>query len=277
MKRLMKRLPFWLGFASIAVTFFRAGDYLANGVHMNWIGWFMAFVFSIAVFVSAYFTQVKLRVRHESYKRRRGLERFWIYVRNFWRKDYGRWIAFASLAFFTVVDLLFNEAEIIRTVANKEFVSSDASFLGYTGTQLEVINHFFALLVGAVPTFGALILGVLQGRADKMPVLERVGWFSQFLRAIWETLLRGIQANLADAFKVPHIILEKQEHRPQLLEKVEEGREIPVLAKKVRWEDLKVPDKEEISQMTVAQVLGKFPGISSKTVRNWKKRIEAGE
>jgi hypothetical protein len=172
---------------------------------------------------------------------------------------------------------LFNEAEIIHTVANKEFVTSDASFMGFTGMQLEYINHAFALLVGAVPTFGALILGVLQGRADKMPVLEKVGWFSKFFRAFWEILLRGFQVTLENTFKVPHVVVEKQENHLSLPENVEEGKIVPVKVRKVRWEDLKVPDKTEIAGMTPNQIISKFPGITEKTARNWKNRIKAGE
>ncbi len=242
----MKRMPLLLAVGFVLITFFRVSAFLFTGMRLGWLGFSFALALTLGVYVTAYF----IRFRET------------------------KWIAIAALAIFTSADLWFNEFEMVRSLSPEQLLGVSANFLGFNSESITWGLHLSALIYGALPTTCAVLLGVLQSRVEKVATLKVRGFWGQLWFAIGATFTKGIRANLESALGKENFAQLPSGNQGKSLPEPGDG---VINAGKVRWEDLKVADKEEIAQMTPRQVLARYGNISIRTARNWKTWIEQGK
>lgn len=242
----MKRLPAILAIGFILITFFRVAQFLQYGMKLGWLGVSFAFALTMGVYTSAYLTQFK-----ETRK-----------------------AAIFALIPLAIADLWFNNIEMVRSLASVTLINADANFLGLDAKQITTILHASAIVYGCAPTIFAALLGWLQADTEKVASLNKRGLISQILWASKATFTRGLRAQLEDWFGTSFVAqLPSGNSGKALLDAQSEIVDAP----KVRWEDLLAQDKDAIAQMTVRQLMAKYPAISRRTANNWKSWVASGK
>lgn len=237
----MRKSPQLLALFLILITFFRVSGFLAHGIMLGAIGYAFAIAITAGVFVSGYFTGFK---------------------------ETKTWGIILLIA-FGVTDLFFNELEMIRTLAPETLIGNGSNFLGFNADALTKAMHIAAVAYGALPTLLAGGLGVLQGEADKVASLNKRSIVAQIWYATKATLLKGLNATLAERFGQEYFAPLHQSNSSNLLP---DGQETPVAPTKVRWEDLLATDKDAVATLPARQLMARY-GISKRTVSNWKQRV----
>lgn len=245
----MKRVPALLAIGFVLITFFRVSAFLQHGMQLGVLGISFAIALTAAVYASAYFTQ---------FKESKG------------------W-AIVSLVVFGILDLWFNELEMIRSLSPEQLVVEGSSFLAFDAKTIENLLHISALIYGVAPTICAALLGLLQGSVEKVASLNKRGFFATILVATKATLQKGIKATLEDWFGKEHFAqLSSGKSGNMLPVSDDEVIDADALPEKVRWEDLLAGDKSVIAGMSTRQIVAKWK-VSDRTARNWKTRVVAGE
>lgn len=249
----MRKAPQFLALFLIVITFVRVSQFLAYGIKLGWLGFAFAVAVTFGVYVAGFFSSVK------------GLSLT------------GRITAICLLAAFGATDLLFNTLEMVRTLAPETLIGNGSNFLYLRADALTSIMHVAALVYGILPTLLAGGLGLLQGQAEKLASLNRRSWIAAFFKAISATLQKGIVANLEEHY---HISAYRQIQGGNGGNRLPVGDDIAIDAEelgKIRWEDLTSADKSAIAAMSSRQIMARYRGISERTARGWKQRIEKGE
>lgn len=244
----MKKAPAILAVGFILITFFRVSVFLSEGMKLGWLGISFAIALTAGVYVSAYFTQFKET----------------------------KLAAFAALVPFAVADLWFNEMEMIRALSPETLIAAQANFLNFSADSITRGLHISAVVYGALPTVFAALLGWLQADAEKVASLNKKGWIAQLWAANVALWKREIQATAVKTFGNQRFAeLKSGNEGNQPLLSVDESV-VSVDAGKIRWEDLKVADKEEIAAFNTRQIQSKWQ-VSPRTARNWKKWVGQGK
>jgi hypothetical protein len=227
----MKRLPVLLAGFFIALTLFRIAILVSVGFRQGWQGWFFSIGLAIGTFTSWYF------LRHRS-----------TIVP-----------AILGILLFTIVDLLFNEMEIIRTLSPATLVLPNSNYLGINSNILEYGMQILALILGALPTFAAGVLGWMQAGA------ENIDW----------------NAPNQSEWSFGAAIMAKLNHNPAQeppLPQIEEIEAMPMLTQPAtkRWDDLTADEKMELAANTPLWAAAHFH-LKPRTARYWVKWARAGK
>lgn len=243
----MKKAPVLLAIGFVLITFFRVKQFLDEGLDLGWLGISFAIALTCAVYSAAYFTQFK---------------------------ETKNW-AIVSLVVFGALDLWFNELEMIRSLSPEKLIVEGSAFLALNSTQITSAMHISALIYGVAPTLCSALLGFLQGDVEKVASLNKRGWIAQLWAANVALWKREIQATAAKRFGSRGFAELGYGNSGNLLPDAEDADVITANAGKIRWEDLKVADKEEIAAFNTRQIVAKWQ-VSPRTARNWKSRVESG-
>jgi len=150
----MRKLPTILAAGFIAITLVRVARFADEQMKAGFLGWLFAAFLGAAVFGSAYFTRVSVDGKTGEQL----------------RSKRAKSIAWVSLILFIFVDGLFNLAEVLRTV----LIGTDK------------FQNFTTVIYGIFRMLAAGILGVLQGRVDRLPALPKKNnvWLAIKKRAV---------------------------------------------------------------------------------------------
>lgn len=234
----MRNLPKLLAFAFIAVTLSRVALLISVGFKADWQGWAFAVGLAIGVYLSTYFIRYK--------------ETFWP--------------AISATVFFVIVDLWFNEVEIVRTLSASDMIAPSANFLSMNAEYLRGMMQVSALIYGAFPTIAAALLGWLQAWAEKVATLKP--------RAFFPHIQLAIMAKVDSMFPVTTETRRiSGNNQPLLPETVENA---PYRQNAVRWENLTTADRAEIAGMLPMQIISRYGG-SDRRARMWKQWAREGK
>lgn len=132
----MRKSPTILAMVFILITLVRVAEFSDTRMKAGWLGWLFSIALGAGVYFFAWFTR-------DHISKAEGTDRRSLIVQ--------RW-AWGALAFFVVVDGIFNGAEVWLSVQ--------------PAGALMVIT---TLIYGVFPTLAAAALGALQGHVDKLP------------------------------------------------------------------------------------------------------------
>lgn len=237
----MKNAPSRLATFLIFITIARVAFFLANGLHLGWMGWAFAVGLGAGVYVSAYY-----------FGKAAG-----------WNKIVG----FLGLILFGGGDLWFNEMEVIRILSAKDLIVDSANFMNYSADDLRWAMQYSAIFFGAFPTLGAGLLGWMQSVAEGIPDFQKPTLYARI-----ETALGRMVTSWAGGFAV------KLEKRANIA--VQDGEIMPLLdgqAKLVRrWKSLTAEDIARIPLLNREEVTIQY-GVSDGAAGDWHRKIKAGE
>ena len=241
----MRRAPQYLTYFFIVISVQRVAEYIASSLHVAWMGWPFAFGIAFGVYVGMWY-------RGEAQTEKAARNAAWMFI---------------------LVDLVFNEFELISELSATQLVPPTSNFLGIGQAYLTYGMQISALLFGAIPTLAIAFLGRLQNAADgywkgKITNVQRVKnsltkMFSEFTGAIaikFEGYASGFIKNAqSQGTSVP----------------VVDGQVVTPATPK-RWKQLTADDVSYISANGRGQVMAHF-GISDGAAGNWKADIAAGK
>jgi len=119
----------------ISITLARVAALADVGFRAGWLGWIFSIGLGIGVFTSAYYMRVSA-VSKDGTEMKRSRD--------------ARIASMVSLAFFVIVDGIFNVIEVLRSLTDQRLL-------------------FAAWVYGVFPTVAAGLLGILQGYLDRLP------------------------------------------------------------------------------------------------------------
>ena len=240
----MRKAPQYLTYFFIVISVKRVADYIANSLSVPYMGWPFAIGIAFGIYVGMYY-------QGEPVTQRAARQTAWMFV---------------------LVDLVFNEFEIINSLSAAQLVANDSNFLGIGHVWLTYGNQASAVLFGAIPTLAVAFLGRLQNAADQhwkgRPTnSQRIG------NAITRSLanITGAIAVRVEAFAYKD---GKSATPTSYSMPVVDGRVIgPATPKK--WKQLTADDVAYISTNGRGQIARQY-GISDGAAGNWKRDILAG-
>lgn len=245
----MRKTPQFLAFLFILITIGRVAAFIEFGLHVGWTAKIFAVALAVGVYVTAYFLRYKET----------------------------RIPAGIGLAFFTIMDLWFNEFELIRVLSAVSMVAPESNFMNWDAEKLHFALQVSALAFGAFPTIAAGVLGWLQAGADRVATLKTRRINLPFAVAFAAKIQSWIPET-TDTVKIT---------RPGGNQGAEsaviDGTEIsaPQLpSRSSRWERLTENDKADIAANSVFWIIQKY-GFSGKgaprKARMWKQWVREGK
>lgn len=244
-----------LSFFFIAITAGRVALYISQGLHVGPAGWLFSIGIAWAVFES--FRWISYSDTDKS--------------GNQTANWHVRAPAIASGLFFIVIDLIFNEGEIVRSLAPQDLVPPESNFIGFERDAIRAAMQVSALLFGAVPTLAVALLGWLQGAIDgNVPIPAT--WHSRIARAIGQA-----GAKLADKVASQFELVLATRFGLQVGAKKESrgsGNSADDVTPK-KWAELNAEDIKYIESHSRGQVAYKF-AVSDGSAGNWKRDVRDG-
>ena len=134
----MRKAPQFLSYFFIVISVQRVAAYIANALHVQYMGWPFAFGIAFGIYTGMYYEGTEVA-------KKAGKSAAWMFI---------------------IVDLIFNEFELIRELSSKVLISPESNFLGIGNDGLAVMIQITAILFGAIPTLAIGFLGNLQNKAD---------------------------------------------------------------------------------------------------------------
>ena len=241
----MRKSPQFFALFFIIITVGRVAAFISLGLHIGVMGWAFAIGLTACVFITAYFARYKET----------------------------RWAGGVGLVFFLLIDLWFNEFELIRTLSTKQLVPPVANFMNIPQQDLQFAMQFSALVFGAFPTIAAALLGWLQSGADRVAVLKSRRVLPPFMLA-FAARFQSWFPEQADRVKISN-----PNYRDGSENEVIEGTEIAAKqlpGKAVRWDVLTASDKAQIAGMLPLQIISRYGG-SERRARMWKQWAREGK
>lgn len=241
----MRRAPQYLTYFFIVISVQRVAEYIANSLHVSWMGWPFAFGIAFGVYVGMWY-------RGEPQTEKAARSAAWMFI---------------------IVDLVFNEFELISELSAKQLVPPTSNFLGIGAEWLTYGMQLSAILFGAIPTLAVAFLGRLQNSADsywkgKITNVQRVG--NAFTRML-------AHVTGAIAFRVEGFAMKfgNNAHSQGTPVPQGDGQEFSSANPK-RWKQLTAEDVQFISANGRAAIMARF-GISDGAAGNWKANIAKGD
>jgi hypothetical protein len=153
----VRKLPTIVAGAFLAIQLQRVADFVGHGLGAGpFLGWAFAIGIAAAVFTSAYWTRQSITRKDEKEDK---------------RDVQAQVTAWCSLIVFVSLDGTFNLAETLRVLVDQTL-------------------RLPAIIYGVSPTVAAAILGMLQGRIDRLPVAPRKSRTGSVLDAISAAIVR---------------------------------------------------------------------------------------
>lgn len=242
---MIRKAPQYLTYFFILISVKRAADYIAISLNSPYMGWPFAIGIAFGIYVG-----------------------MWYQGDESTRKA-GRWVAWT----FIIVDLIFNEFDIINNLSTAQLATNESNFLGIGQKWLTYGNQATALLFGAVPTLAVAFLGRLQNAADQY-------WKGKLTNGqrIWNAASKALQ-NATGAVAVRFEAFAYKDGKPASSPShpvpTVDGQVI-VTATPKKWKQLTADDVAFISVNGRGQIAKQY-GISDGAAGNWKRDILAGK
>jgi hypothetical protein len=231
----MKKFPQVLAFLFVVITVGRVASFMRDGLHIGFVSYFFAVGVAVGVYVSAFYLRFKQTKKQ----------------------------AFISLVFFMLIDLWFNEFELIRVLSSVEMVSTESNFLGFNQSQITNGLHVSALVFGAFPTVAGALLGWLQSGAERVTISRHDGNFIFALPSIAE-ISKGLFDTVSETSKLLPA------------PKTQQAEKYNSSVSGLRWNRLTKKQKEVIAKNEPLQISGIFK-VSARRARMWKQKILNGQ
>lgn len=135
----MRKAPQYLTYFFIVIAVQRVAKYIADALHVSVMGWPFALGIAFGIYVGMYYQGTEKA-------KKAGKQAAWMFI---------------------IVDLIFNEFELIRELSAVQLVAPESNFLGMSQVQLEKGMQITAIIFGALPTLAIGFLGNLQSKADE--------------------------------------------------------------------------------------------------------------
>lgn len=222
----------------IAITITRVAMFVAMGLKIGWMGWAFALGLGYGVYLFAY----ALRLRGTL------------------------WPAMIGVIAFMMVDLFFNEMELIRMLSAENFVAKDSHFLGYKADELRNLMQVGALIFGAFPTIAAGLLGWLQASMERVQVLRTRSWTGKIGLGIMATFNKYFPEIEDKGHSLPQVSASAS--GKMLTDGGNTGGK--------RWEEISAEDKANLPRLSAGQIVARYGG-SPRRARMWKQWIKDGK
>lgn len=242
---MIRKAPQYLTYFFILISVKRAADYIAISLNSPYMGWPFAFGIALGIYVGMW------------------------YQGDGATKKEGRTVAWT----FIIVDLIFNEFDIINNLSTAQLVSNQSNFLGIGQEWLRYGNQATALLFGAVPTLAVAFLGRLQAAADQY-------WKGKITNS--QRIVNALSKQLANAtggiaFWMEGFAFKGAKGASQSSHPVPAGDgQVIITATPKKWKQLTAEDVAFISVNGRGQIANRY-GISDGAAGNWKRDILAGK
>lgn len=241
----MRKAPQYLTYFFIVISVQRVAVYLAESLHVSWLGWPFALGIAFGIYVGMYY-------QGEAITERYARQTAWMFI---------------------IVDLVYNEFEIINQLSAAELVTPDSNFLGIGHEWLTYGIQASAVLFGAIPTLAVAFLGRLQNAADqhwkgKLTNTQRI------MNALTKSL-SNVTGAIAIRFEAFAFGGSKGASQPSHGVPADDGQVI-ITATPKKWKQLTADDVAFISVNGRGQIANRY-GISDGAAGNWKRDILAGK
>lgn len=241
----MRRAPQYLTYFFIVISVQRVAEYIANSLHVSWMGWPFALGIALGIYVAMWY-------RGEAVTEKAARQTAWMFI---------------------IVDLIFNEFELINKLSSAQMVANDSNFLGIGHQWLTYGNQASALLFGAIPTLAVAFLGRLQNSADqhwkgKLTNTQRIGNAASKMIA---------NVTGAIAFRVEGFAMKGgNSATPRSGSMPASDGQSAASAGRKRWKDLTADDVAFITANGRSAIMARY-GISDGAAGNWKSDLLAGK
>lgn len=242
---MIRKAPQYLTYFFIVISVKRVADYIALSLSVPYMGWPFAIGIAFGIYVGMWY-------QGEETTKRAGRQAAWMFI---------------------LVDLVFNEFEIINSLSAAQLVANDSNFLGIGHKWLTYGNQASAVLFGAIPTLAVAFLGRLQNSADQHWKGKITN--SQRIANAFSKSLANITGAIAIKFEAFAYKDGKSASQPSAGVPTVDGQIItPATPKK--WKQLTADDVAFISVNGRGQIATRY-GISDGAAGNWKRDILAGK
>jgi len=242
---MIRKAPQYLTYFFIVISVKRVADYIAISLSVPYMGWPFAIGIAFGVYLGMYY-------QGEEKTQRAGKQAAWMFI---------------------IVDLIFNEFEIINSLSAAQLVANDSNFLGIGHQYLTYGNQLAALLFGAIPTLAVAFLGRLQNSADDH-WKGRITNTQRIANALAKSLANATGA-IAVRFEAFAYGVQKTASPPSNSVPASDGQVI-ITATPKKWKQLTSEDVAFITVNGRGQIALRY-GISDGAAGNWKRDILAGK
>src|SRR5258706_2488644 len=238
----MRKIAEHLSFFFIVITVYRVAFYIADALHVGFMGWPFSLGIAGGVYVSMYYTGFNETTQKAA-------------------KDAAR--------MFLAVDLIFNEFELIRDLSASQLITPNSNFLGIGPVWLRYGMQITALLFGAIPTLGVAYLGRLQASVDEAWKGKLTAW-QRITKAV-AGLFQNVTGVIAVRIEVAALRL-LPDAPPQSTNLTTVDGQVT----EQKWGELSAEDIAYISA-NGRKAIQRQLGVSNGTAGNWKSRIKKGD